>query len=119
MYENRENRTIKLRLPAPFKGAEIDIDDGRVDLKGKNFKDANDPKEMTTSDIGLDIPKMDPGMMAMVAATVSAVHEAIEWTTVDGKRLMDPHPYDEDNAWAFLVERVTKMLVDYQKEYPA
>lgn len=49
-----------------------------------------------------------------------ALHEALEFTTsVDGHRLADPHPPDEDAMWTWLRDRVGRLLSDYRRRWPA
>jgi hypothetical protein len=61
-----------------------------------------------------------PFEMAVALATgqLEAVfHEVVEWTTVDGERIADPHPGLETN-WGWVQERLRAMVQDYAAKFP-
>lgn len=61
------------------------------------------------------IPDDVHGLAIDVAAAhvYSAVHEAIEWTAVDGERLADPHPPNSDEMWQWLAGATRQLIQDY------
>jgi hypothetical protein len=64
----------------------------------------------------------DPHTLArafVVAETIQALHEALEWVTVDGHRIADPHPVDEDHVWDWLVTEVGRLVDTYAQRWPA
>lgn len=77
-------------------------------------------------EFGEQLERGDPHRVAralIVTETIQALHEAMEWVTVDGRRLADPHPVTEDgredNAmWDWLVEQVGGVLDAYAARYP-
>lgn len=58
---------------------------------------------------------------AATAAVVDRFHEVLEWTHVDGEPLAAAHPggLDEEGAWAFLAEAVSRTLDAYIATWPA
>lgn len=60
----------------------------------------------------------------VVAETTQAFHEALEWVTVDGRRVADPHPQGDDGAeryemWDWLRAQLDDVLGRYRERYPA
>ena len=92
--------------------------------------DAADPQPgvMFPGGITLDMPrrKGDPEQLSpldackavIVATSVAAMHEALEWVTLDGKQLAIPHPYDEEFMWAWMTEQMLKTLNSYIENWP-
>lgn len=57
-------------------------------------------------------------LVALATGQLEAVfHEVVEWTTVDGERIGDPHPTPEAN-WGWVQERLRAMVQDYAAEFP-
>lgn len=63
----------------------------------------------------------------VVAETIQAFHEALEWTKVDGRRLADPHPPvggdpergEDYQMWDWLVTELGALLDTYIERWPA
>lgn len=71
-------------------------------------------------EFGRDITAPEDTAHALVVAdTIQAFHEALEWVTVDGQRLADPHPEREDDMWDWLVTQISRVAHEYAQRWPA
>lgn len=55
----------------------------------------------------------------VASLAVAGLHEALEWVKVDGRRLADPHPQDEEEMWEWVIRQATCLVRDYMNRYPA
>ena len=59
----------------------------------------------------------------VAALAAGALHEGLEWILVEGRRLAEPHPPEEnllgeDNLWDWLVGEIVTLVREYRKRYP-
>lgn len=99
---------------------------GNVALIGPQLTDVNNgqpfPGELAVDD-WMHVDESDPSALARaaaIAAVIDRVHEVLEWTTVEGERLADPHPgCDEEGMWGWLAAQVGDLLDNYAAGWPA
>jgi hypothetical protein len=53
----------------------------------------------------------------VAALAASGLHEGLEWVMIDGERLAEPHPMNEDEMWDWLMERMTALVQEYRERY--
>lgn len=58
------------------------------------------------------------GFVLAAAQLACMVHEIVEWTTVDGLRLANPHP-EGDAQWEWVMDRCLGLFTDYATRWPA
>lgn len=72
--------------------------------------------------ISLDVKNPDDDLdvtrTCWVARAVSEFHEVLEFTTLDGERLADPHPPNEGEMWQWLYEKIDAVAIEYMARYP-
>lgn len=65
------------------------------------------------------IDSVEDAARAVIAGTLAATfHEAIEWVTVDGQRVANPHPAG-DKQWEWVMERMLEIVDNYADKWPA
>lgn len=111
----------------PFKEAAVEKEgpeEVMVYLYGENIPDAFNKGKTTTSDLQVSFrskqnitPKREAEFVA-AAQIVHAIHEAFEFTTLDGERLAATHPDHEGEMWSYLAQEALRLVRAYKKRFP-
>lgn len=68
--------------------------------------------------LGTDPTPFEVAVSVATGQLEAFFHEVMEWTTVDGAQIAEPHPTPETN-WGWVHERMRAMVQDYAAEFPA
>lgn len=115
-HEGRGPGTLaSVRMPSQHAGSLLDAGDDPVSLAGVPVIYGVDRGGVDTA--------IDAARHVAAAALAATLHEALEWVTVDGRRLADPHPSighgEGEDQWTWMLDRMLDVLDEYEAKWPA